>query len=147
MIVFLVLHGISAFRSGISDSVGENHNYRSSRLISLSRPMDDYLREPMWVLLVKMTGTIILLTPFEVNELFDHFARMRDTVLYMFQPYHQKPTESISALHEMSGLSLPSNHELGFEEDTVQYSELNVFAGNLYFADLKQEQWLCQYLG
>ena len=113
---------------------------------TLSKPLDEFLRDPFWLLRCNLTGTMVLLTPFEVNALFDTLTKMEHAVLFMFQPYHQKPTKSIPALQDLPGFSIPKGNCLTFA-DNAQFAELNLFAGNLYFENSAQEQWICSYIG
>ncbi|XP_075242339.1 uncharacterized protein LOC142337127 isoform X1 [Convolutriloba macropyga] len=110
-------------------------------------PLDKFLRNPFWaVQLNPPRSNFILLTPFEVNSLFNELRKMRHATLFMFQPYFQKPLKKLGALHEMTGFSIPIGKRLVFK-NFVQFSELNVFAGNLYFDSLEKEKWMCRYLG
>ena len=108
--------------------------------------LDEFLRDPFWAVKCNSTGALILLTPFEVNNLYDTLNKMNHAVLFMFQPYHQKPSNSIPALQNMRGFSVPKGHCMAFV-DLVQFAELNLFTGNLYLENAEQERWICSYLG
>ena len=108
--------------------------------------MDEFTRDAFWAVKCNFSGTLILLTPFEVNNLYDTLNKMNHAVLFMFQPYYQKPSRQIVALQNMCGFSVPKGNSLTFV-DLVQFAELNLFAGNLYFENAEQEQWICSYLG
>ena len=110
-------------------------------------PRDSYLRDPHWVLQTRKDKHMVLLTPFEVNALYDQMKEMEHAVLFQFQPQlHSPSSSSLTALHEMRGFSVPAGHVLHFS-GPAQFGGLSLFSGNLYFRNVQQERSLSLYLG
>ena len=110
-------------------------------------PRDSYLRDPHWVLEVEYDRKIVLLTPHEVNELYDDLKRMKHAVLFQFEAYLQNPCNNATGvLHEKRGFSIPSGSVLNIRFPHV-FGELSLFSASLYFKTFEQEFWLARYLG
>ena len=107
-------------------------------------PYDDYLRPVNWILVGKGKGVaeVLLLSPFEANELLPAIRQSRNVVLHVYAPRSSKAMLSFSRL---DFLSIPSPSP--FTVDPRTLSVLNLFAGALYFESAREYRDLCDFCG
>ena len=105
--------------------------------------LDDFLRPVQWVLSSCKQRHLVLLSPFEANALIDQIRKSRFVTLHVFAPRTSRNMRSFEDLrsfmisHRDSAPVIPSNI----------INELNLFAGQLYFASKEAYEETYQMLG
>ncbi|KAL0569705.1 hypothetical protein V5O48_012255 [Marasmius crinis-equi] len=113
---------------------------------SANNSPDDYLRPITWVLSISTSSSLVVLSPFEVNELLPKIRRSENVRLHLYAP---RTVESMAPVDDFrfycipsepprSSLLLPSLHAI---------DQLNLCAGQLYFADYETYQRVSSFLG
>ncbi|KAK0465633.1 hypothetical protein IW261DRAFT_1523408 [Armillaria novae-zelandiae] len=95
----------------------------------------DYLRSINWILSAQHDENMILvvLSPFEVNKLLPEIRISSKSVL------------STKCFDDLQLYCIP---KLGIQiNNAFLITQLNIFAGQLYFRDYAEYQWLCSFLG
>jgi hypothetical protein len=106
---------------------------------------DDYMRPVHWVLSTTSpaNNVLVILSPFEVNELLPQIRRSKEVRLHVYTP---RITEAMKSAEEFDFFTLPSLPQALFSEREV-VNQLNLFAGQLYLRDYEAYQNLCTFLG
>jgi hypothetical protein len=105
--------------------------------------LDDFLRPVQWVLWCRKELQLVLLSPFEANAVIDQVRESRFVTLHVYAPRTSRGMRSFEDLrsfmipHCGSAPNVPSNI----------INELNLFAGQLYFASKAAYEKTCQMLG
>jgi len=111
--------------------------------ISNTSHTDDFLRPVQWVLSSSKQPQLVLLSPFEANALVDQVRESPFVTLHIYAPRTSRNMRSFEALrsfmvpHRDPAPAIPANIT----------SELNLFAGQLYFASKLTYEGTCQMLG
>jgi hypothetical protein len=111
--------------------------------ISSTSHTDDFLRPVQWVLSSCKQTQLVLLSPFEANALVDQIRKSRYVTLHVYAPRTSRNMRSFEDLHSFmvphrdSDPAIPSN----------VITELNLFAGQLFFASRLAYEETCQMLG
>lgn len=108
-----------------------------------TRPYDDYIRPVNWILVGKggAGGDIMLLSPYEANELLPTIRQSPHVSLNLYAPRTSKSMISFSRLDFLA--TIPSAPT--FPPGTL--SALNLFAGTLYFDSFGEYQQFCDLCG
>lgn len=145
---------MSAFRSLSRSSAGNLHEHAWSpsllttqdfaatiEIISDSKT-DEFLRPVHWILSTSTADQLVVMSPYEVNELIPRIRRSSSVGLYIYSPKVTKGMQSF--LEDLSSWTIsPAPHSL---PDPL-VDELNIFAGQLYLKDDNAYQGLCGFLG
>jgi len=105
--------------------------------------LNDFLRPVQWVLSSCKQRHLVLLSPFEANALIDQVRKSRFVTLHVYAPRTSRNMRSFEDLrsfmisHRDSAPVIPSNI----------INELNLFAGQLYFASKEAYEETYQMLG
>jgi len=111
--------------------------------ISNTSHTDDFLRPVQWVLSSRKQSRLVLLSPFEANALVDQVRKSRYVTLHIYAPRTSRNMRSFDDLrsfmvpHRDPAPAIPANI----------ISELNLFAGQLYFASKLAYEGTRQMLG
>lgn len=106
----------------------------------------DYLRPVNWILSVPKHCVLIVLSPFEVNELLPMIWKSKHVYLHLYAPRVNRNMKSTEDLRFFSIPPLPvSPDPLTFISDPML--QLNLWAGQLYLKDFETYKQLCQVLG
>lgn len=104
--------------------------------------MDDFQRDVQWVLTTSRRANMIVLSPFEANELMDEIQNSNAVVLHLYSPRQNKGYAPIDHLQLYTVSSVPSPQQI----PRRLLIELNIFAGQLYFQSFAEYQEVCNYL-
>ena len=111
--------------------------------ISSTNHTDDFLRPVQWVISSRKQPQLVLLSAFEANALIDQIRESPSVTLHVYAPRTSRNMRSFEDLrlfmvpYRESAPAIPSNI----------ISELNLFAGQLYFASRFAYEETCQMLG
>lgn len=104
---------------------------------------DLYLRPVRWVLSNVTTGDIVIVSPYEANEVIPFLARKPHLRLHLYHPRITKAMTDFSGLRYWVMTIGPS--KVWPSAETLIGLEL--FAGRLYFKDKSAYETTCEYLG
>ncbi|KAG6871980.1 hypothetical protein C0992_010014 [Termitomyces sp. T32_za158] len=106
----------------------------------------DYLRPVNWILSVPKHRVLIVLSPFEVNELLPMIWKSKHVHLHIYTPRVNRTMKSTEDLRFYSMPPLSASPDpLTFIRDPML--QLNLWAGQLYLKDFETYKELCQVLG
>ena len=123
----------------------ESHLFATEDFIHavMVKPYDDYIRPVNWVLVghESAVADVLLLSPYETNELLPVIRESRKVSLHVYAP---RTSRSMSSLGRLDFLSTcPSHHSPA----TKTLSALNLFAGMTYFDSFHEYQEFCCFCG
>lgn len=110
---------------------------------------DSYQRPVQWIVSVRdqlksdMVKHLIVISPFEANELQDTIAKHNKVTLHLFAPRFNASFASLDRL-ELFNVGRAFDHEYVSQSLTMQ---LNLFAGSLYLRSFAEYQAICDFLG
>ncbi|KAJ7483148.1 hypothetical protein FB451DRAFT_100343 [Mycena latifolia] len=113
--------------------------------IILSQPtgsIDNYLRPVQWILSNSKSDILLLLSPFEANEL---LPRMRTSTTAHLHLYAPRVSQTTLSFEELDRFTVPKQRQEPFNRDVIH--ELNLFAGQLFFEDKESMERVCSILG
>lgn len=103
---------------------------------------DEFLRPVHWVLSTNAGNELVIMSPYEVNELIPRIRRSGSVNLHIYSPKVTKGMRSF--LEDWSSWAIsPPLHPL----PGPLLDELNIFAGQLYLKDYKAYEEMCGFLG
>ncbi|KAK0208018.1 hypothetical protein DFS33DRAFT_1300737 [Desarmillaria ectypa] len=108
------------------------------------RNVSDYLRSIHWIVSAKRNEntTLVVLSPFEVNELLSDIRTSSKVHLHIYSP---KVSVSTKPFDDLQFYCIP---EPSIEiNDDLLITQLNIFAGQLYIQDYEKYRRLCSFLG
>jgi hypothetical protein len=117
-----------------------------SRAIALSSGdcMDDFLRAVQWVLTAaKSPGKLLLLSPFEANELLPRVRASENASLHMYSP---RTSRNVRSIEDLNFFTVSPRHDFTRPHSRVMH-ELNLFSGQLFFRDQESFEEVCHMLG
>lgn len=129
--------------SRFAENVLVSHDFATTADNTESK-LDLFLRSVRWILTSRLGSriTVVIISPFEANALFDEIRASTKVVLHMYAP---RQTRAALPLDDLNLCPVPrfrSDHELSWQART----ELNLFAGQLYFKDYEDYIHTCNYL-
>ncbi|KAK1139791.1 hypothetical protein N8T08_011188 [Aspergillus melleus] len=110
---------------------------------------DHYLRPVQWVLTSSIDGPsnkevakhVIIISPFEANELFSDIQTSRAVVLHLYSPRQNRTFPALDKLDlyntPVTNVELPMSCKI----------QLNLFAGQLYISSYDEYVAICAFLG
>jgi len=106
---------------------------------------DDYMCPVHWILSSTSPGHgfLVILSPFEVNELLPMIRTSTKVLLHIYTP---RITEAMKSTEDFKFFTLPSPPRTLVSERKV-VNQLNLFAGQLYLQDYQTYLDLCKFLG
>lgn len=105
---------------------------------------NDFIRPVHWVLSHRASNLLIVISPFEANEL-QPFIRNQDKI--SLQAYSPRVRQSMRRLDELEHCSIPSRGSQDPLPELFLQIQLNLFAGQLYFRDREEYVAVCRFLG
>ena len=108
--------------------------------------LDNYLRSINWVLSTTESEDLIVISPFEANELIPSIALSRHVRLHVYAP---RVTNTMKSFEGLSFLTLPYKPS-SLASGPVQHpllEQLSLFAGQLFLRDFAAYKGLCEFLG
>ena len=114
-----------------------------------SYTFDDYMRPVHWILSTAH-GFLVILSPFEVNELLPKIRTSTKVFLHIYTP---RITEAMKSSEDFDFFTLPSPGSQTAQPPRTLVSErkavnqLNLFAGQLYLRNYQTYLDLCEFLG
>ncbi|TVY81339.1 hypothetical protein LSUE1_G008843 [Lachnellula suecica] len=114
--------------------------------------LDAYQRAVQWVLTIVNTlipyskntvEQMVLLSPFEVNELLADVQKSKKAMLHMYSP---RQNSGFPALDGLNLYNVPESSKVRVIPRRF-IVQLNLFAGQLYFGSFKEYVEVCEFLG
>ncbi|KAI5846642.1 hypothetical protein DFP73DRAFT_546547 [Morchella snyderi] len=106
--------------------------------------LDEYLRPVNWILSMNNDpSTLIILSPYEVNELLPRIRQSRSVILHMYSPRTAKASPSYDTLDFCTIPRLPKS----WQPNSELIDSVNIFAGQLYLSDYETYERICGFLG
>ena len=105
--------------------------------------IDDFLRPVQWVLSSRKQPQLILLSPFEANAFVDQIRESRSVTLHIYAP---RTSRHMRSFEDLRSFMVPYRDPAPVIPANI-ISELNLFAGQLYFASRSAYEGTCQMLG
>jgi hypothetical protein len=113
-------------------------NHRSS-----TDTLDDFLRPVQWVLSSCKQPHLVLLSPFEANALIDQVRESPFVTLHVYAP---RTSRNMRSFEDLRSFMIP-HREFAQDIPSNIINELNLFAGQLYFASKAAYAETCEMLG
>ncbi|KAI6011417.1 hypothetical protein EDC04DRAFT_3145760 [Pisolithus marmoratus] len=106
--------------------------------------VDEYSRPVNWILSSRSSGhpTLVILSPFEVNELLPEIRHSKCVYLHVYTPRTQARIRSCDDLRLYTIPSVPSD----WSAPTSLVDQVNLFAGQLYLRNYDTYIRLCRFL-
>ncbi|KAJ7497959.1 hypothetical protein B0H11DRAFT_827261 [Mycena galericulata] len=104
--------------------------------------MDGYLRGVQWILSSDYSDVLLLISPFEANELLPTIRKSEGAHLHLYSP---RVSRNIRSLETLDAFAVPTPRHNPPTRMTIH--ELNLFAGQLFLADKPSMRDLCSMLG
>ena len=106
--------------------------------------MDDFLRAVQWVLTAtKSPDKLLLLSPFEANELLPRVRASENASLHMYSP---RTSRNVRSIEDLNFFTVSRRHDFARPHSRVMH-ELNLFSGQLFFRDRESFKEVCHMLG
>ncbi|KAE9977309.1 hypothetical protein EG327_007776 [Venturia inaequalis] len=105
---------------------------------------DEFIRPVQWILSCPKSHLLVIISPFEANELHPHVRSQHQIALHIYSP---RIKESMKPLDNLQYCAVPSR--IAFDPLPELYTriQLNLFAGQLYFKNREDYNSACRYLG
>lgn len=116
------------------------HDFRQ---VVTHRKPDDYLRPVNWILSSARDLSLVIISPFEANELLPLIRKTRVCHLHIYTPRVRRDMKSCDDLQFFCVPPVPVNWKP--RQDLVDI--LNIFAGQLYFRDYAAYLRFCNLFG
>lgn len=107
----------------------------------------DYLRPVHWILSSNVADNkidIVLLSPYEVNDLLPEIRDSENVHLHMYTP---RVTQAMQSLENLRLYCIPPLRPSWRPPPSRAMDQLNIWAGQLYLADHPTYERLCRFLG
>jgi hypothetical protein len=111
----------------------------------MGRPVirDDFLRSIQWILSSSEQSHLVLLSPFEANALVNDVRVSRSVTLHVYSP---RTSQNMRSFEDLGSFRIPHREPApNFPPHII--NELNLFAGQLYFASKETYEGTCKMLG
>jgi hypothetical protein len=110
---------------------------------SFSVLLDDFLRPAEWILSSSKQPHLVLLSPFEANALIDDIRQSKFVTLHT---YGARTSRIMHSFEDLRSFMVPHREELSAFPSKI-ITELNLFAGQLYFQSMDAYEETCRMLG
>ncbi|TLD29710.1 p-loop containing nucleoside triphosphate hydrolase protein [Venturia nashicola] len=105
---------------------------------------DDFIRPVQWILSCPKSQLLVVISPFEANELHPHIRSQGKTALHLYSP---RIKDSMKPLDNLRYCAVPSRIASDPLPELYTRIQLNLFAGQLYFKDREDYNSACRFLG
>lgn len=128
------------------DSVFCTQDFRDTiQKASISDTVTEFLRPVTWIAKLNSSNSLIVVSPFEANELITEFRTSKfKATLHLFSP---RTLPSQNVLIDNSRLAVPSSEEEIFSFWPQLLPPLFLCSGNLYFKDELEQKTFSKFLG
>ncbi len=109
---------------------------------SSTNDLDDFLRPVQWVLSSRERPQLVLLSPFEANALVDQIRKSPFVTLHVYSP---RTSRNMRSFEDLQSFMLPHRDPAPVIPPNI-INELNLFAGQLYFASRLAYEEACEML-
>jgi hypothetical protein len=106
--------------------------------------VNDYLRPVNWVISSKRQDVLVVLSPYEVNELLPSIRNSEAVHLHQYTP---RLTQTMRSFDDLRFHCIPSLSPHWIPPAPSEICQLNIWAGQLYFSNYEAYQNLCMFLG
>jgi len=113
------------------------------KVIQGTGDVSEYLRPVNWVLSGLRSGVLVILSPYEVNELLLDIRRSEHVRLHIYTPRVHK---TMTPCDDLDLYSIPAATRNSMVLTALR-EQLNLFSGQLYLRDYEAYIRLCQFLG
>jgi hypothetical protein len=106
---------------------------------------DDFLRSVQWILACRNSGILVILSPYEANEL---LPLLRDQKTMALHVYSARTSASMLPLDSLRFCPVPTLASQSWPNPIEnQIQQLNLFAGQLYLKNMTEYHAMCNFLG
>jgi len=116
---------------------------RTVQTAVLTDNLDDFLRPVQWILSSCKQRHLVLLSPFEANTLIDQVRKSPFVTLHVYSP---RTSRNMRSFEDLQSFMIPHRDPAPVIPSNI-INELNLFAGQLYFASKAAYEETCQMLG
>ncbi|TKA76195.1 hypothetical protein B0A49_06950 [Cryomyces minteri] len=115
--------------------------------VTSGSPSDDFLRPVRWALTSTMTDDVLLISPYEANELIKQVRKSDKVTLHVFSPRTTKTMVAMDDLlfYNVTGRANGQTTAKIFKDSILR--DLRLFAGSLFLGEQRQYQELGNFLG
>ena len=108
--------------------------------------LTEYLRPVNWVLSSGSgkNSTVVVISPYEANELLPIIRKSNTVRLHIYAP---RVRSSMRSFSDLTFYSIPDSLENSWSAPAHVRTELNLFAGQLYFDNRQEYKRVCELLG
>jgi len=111
---------------------------------STHHKVNDYLRPVNWIISSKRQDILVVLSPYEINELLPSIRESEAVHLHLYTPRLMQNMRSFDDLRFHCIPSLPPHW---ISPAPSEITQLNIWAGQLYCSSYEAYQDLCMFLG
>jgi hypothetical protein len=126
-----------------SDQLFATKDFSGTITLSSGVVMDDFLRAVQWILITTESPRLLLLSPFEANELLPKIRSSRYTSLHIYSP---RTSRIVRPIEDLDFFTVSRRRQFTRPEPRVMH-ELNLFSGQLFFRDRASFDYVCDMLG
>ncbi len=114
-------------------------------LDSNGESLTDYLRPVNWILSSGSgkCSTVVVISPYEANALLPVIRKSNKVTLHIYAP---RVTSSMRSFSDLTFYTIPDSPSLVWSAPAHIRTDLNLFAGQLYFDSRKEYERLCRLL-
>jgi len=118
----------------------------STTIRSSYHSVSEYLQPVNWIISssVQDRMVVVLLSPYEVNELLPEIRQSRNVHLHLYSP---KVTQSMRSFDDLKFFCIPPLPSSWVPPTMHLMSQVNLWAGQLYISDYQTYLQLCKFLG
>ena len=108
--------------------------------------LTEYLRPVNWILSSGSgkNSTVVVISPYEANELLPIIRKSNTVRLHIYAP---RVRSSMRSFSDLTFYSIPDSLENSWSAPAHVRTELNLFAGQLYFDNRQEYKRVCELLG
>ncbi len=110
---------------------------------STDMPLNSYLRPVNWVLSFESGSFIVVISPYEANELLPIIRKSKKVQLHVYAP---RVTASMRSFSDLTFYSIPKPPSREWTCPRHLQIQLNLFAGQLYFDSREEYERVCVLL-
>ncbi|TFK56543.1 hypothetical protein OE88DRAFT_1649890 [Heliocybe sulcata] len=111
---------------------------------SVTQLSGDYLRPIHWVVSSKNQRILVIMSPYEVNELLPEIRKSKKVHLHIYAP---RVTQAMKSRDDLRFYCIPPLSASWQSPEAIVIAQLNLVGGQLYLNDYDAYQLLCAFLG
>lgn len=121
-----------------------SHDFSQTVQAPKNAYQDEFIRPVQWILSCPKSQLLVVISPFEANELHPLVRSLRKTALHVYSP---RIKDSMKPLDNLRYCAVPSRTASDPFPELYTRIQLNLFAGQLYFKDREDYNSACRFLG